>query len=185
MNAPNLLAGVAMLVAGIFLFFAGPQLIMVPSTQTQVVNLFSNDAFVVGDISEHSVQLDEDVLVNGTASVVSALTGEASEISMLVFDDANYQKWIAHANPTYLLQKDVSSGQTFSFTAPHIGVYHLVFDNTDSPVKKKVTMTADFQRQVTVNVPYEDVRYLSYALLVVGVVVSTIGVLRKTEIPWA
>ena len=185
MNAPNFFAGVAIIIVGVFLFFAGPQLVMLPSTQTQVVGLFHDETFVVGDLWERSVQLEEGVLVNGTVAVGSALTGEPSEVSMLVMDDANYQKWAAHGSPTYAFQKDVSNRGSFSFTVPRSGLYHFIFDNTNSPVKKKVTMTADLQKQLTVNLPDERVRYVAYGLLGIGVLVTAMGAMRKTQIPWA
>lgn len=185
MNARNFFAGIAIVIVGAVLFVAGPQMLMVPSTQTQVVGLFHDEAFVVGDLWERSVQLDEGILVNGTVAVSSALTGEPSELSMLVMDDANYQKWLSHGSPTYVLQKEVSNGQSFSFTVPRTGLYHFLFDNTSSPVKKKVTLSADLQRQITVNLPDERIRYVAYGLLAVGVLVTAVGVMRKTQIPWA
>jgi hypothetical protein len=184
MNAANFFAGIALVVMGAFLFFAGPQLILVPSTQIQVTGLFHNETFVVGDVWERSVQLDGGVTVNGTVAVSSALTGAATEISMLVADDANYQKWVAHGSPTYALQRDISNGQSFSFNVPQTGTYHFVFDNNNSPVKKKVTITVDIQKQVTTNVPDGRILYVAYGLLAVGCLVTVMGVLRKTEPSW-
>jgi len=185
MNAMNLVCGIVILISGSALLFAGPQVIMVPTTQTQVTVLFNNETFVVGDIWERAVQLDERVLVNGTVAVGSALTGEASDIMILIVDDANYQKWISHGSPTYVLQKDVVNGGSFSFTVPRSGVYHLVFDNTNSAVKKKIAVTVDLERQVVVNLPDDRIRYVAYGVLVIGAIVAVVGILRKTEVPWA
>jgi hypothetical protein len=184
MNAANFFAGIIVLVAGVILFFAGPQLVMLPSTHTQAVDLFHDEAFVVGDLWERSVQLDEGVVVNGTIAVGSALTGEPSEVLMLVADDANYQKWISHGGATYVFQKDMSDGQGFSFTVPRTGLYHFIFDNTNSPVKKNIILTVELQRQVTVNVPDERVKYVAYGLLVIGCAITVVGVLRKAEVRW-
>jgi hypothetical protein len=184
MNAPNFFAGVAIIIVGALLFFAGP-LVMLPSTQTQAASLFRDETFVAGDLWERSVQLEEGARVNGTVAVSSALTGQPSEVSMLVIDDTEYQKWVAQGSPTYVFQKDVSNRESFSFAVPRSGVYHFVFDNTASPVKKNVTITADLQKQVTVNLPDERVRYVAYGLLAIGVLVTAVGVMRKTPIPWA
>jgi len=184
MNAPNFFAGVAIIIVGAFLFFAGP-LVLLPSTQTQVASLFRDETFVAGDLWERSVQLEEGATVNGTVAVSSALTGEPSEVSMLVLDDAEYQKLVAQGSPTYVFQKDVSNRESFSFAVPRSGIYHLVFDNTASPVKKNVTITADLQKQVTVNLPDERVRYVAYGLLAIGVLVTAVGIMRKTPVPWA
>jgi len=185
MNTLNFFAGVAIIIVGMFLLLAGPQVVMIPSVQTRVSALFVGEQFVVGDIWERSVQLDEGLVVNGTVAVTSALTGEPSEVSMLVMDDENYQKWVAHGSPTYVFQRDMTDGEGFSFSVPRVGVYHFVFDNTNSPVKKKVSMTVDAQRQVVVSLPDERLRYLAYALLAVGVLVTAVGILRKTQVPWA
>jgi hypothetical protein len=185
MNAANLFTGIAVLIVGMVLFLAGSQLIVVPSTQVQVIELFHNETFAVSDVWERSVQLDEGVTVNGTVAVSSALTGAPSEVSMFVADDPNYQKWVAHSSPTYAFQKDVSDGQGFSFTVPRAGLYHFVFDNTDSPVKKKGMLTADLEKQVTINVPDKRIPYLAYGVLVTGCLVTAVGVLRKAPIRWA
>ena len=129
--------------------------------------------------------IDEGIKVNGTVIVSSALTGESSEISMFVVDDANYQKWAAHGSPTYVFQKDISSGQSYSFTAVRSGVYHFIFDNTDSPVKKNVILSADLQKQFTVNVPDERVTYVGFGILAIGCLVTLVGVTRRTQVPWA
>ena len=185
MNAANFFTGIVLLILGAFLFFAGPQLVLVPSTQVQVIGLFHDEAFVVGDLWERSVQLDGGVTVNGTIAVNSALTGQPSEVSMFVVDDANYQKWVAHGSPTYVFQRDISNGQSYSFTVPRTGLYHFAFDNTDSPVKKKVTLTADIERQITVNVPDNRITYVAYGLLGIGCLVTAVGLLRRTQVPWA
>jgi len=185
MNTTNFFTGVAMIVVAVLLLFAAPQLILIPSVQTQTVDLFQGEAFTVGDLWERSVQLDEGVNVNGTLAVTSALTGDASEVSMLVMDDANYQKWVAHGSPTYVFQKDVTNGESFSFTVPRTGIYHFIFDNASSPVKKNVTMTVDLQRQVVVTLPDERPRYVAYVLLVAGIAIMAVGILRKTQVPWA
>ena len=185
MNAPNVLTGIAVVIVGVVLLFAGPQLIMVPSTQVQVTRLFSDETFSVGDVWERSVQLDEGVAVHGTVAVSSALTGAPSEISMFVTDDANYQKWVAHGSPTYVFQRDISNGQSFTFNVPRTDLYHFVFDNTNSPVKKKVTMTVDIQRHVAVNVPDNRIPYVAYGVVAVGCLIAAVGVLRKAPIRWA
>jgi hypothetical protein len=185
MNAVNLSMGIAVIIVGVVLFFAGSQLIVVPSTQVQVVELFHDETFAVSDVWERSVQLDEGVTVNGTVAVSSALTGAPTEISMFVADDANYQKWVAHSSPTYAFQKDVSDGQGFSFTIPRTGLYHFVFDNTNSPVKKKGTLTADLERESTVNVPDRRIPYVAYGVLAIGFLVTAVGFLRKAPIRWA
>ena len=185
LNAANFFTGIGLLILGAFLFIAGPQLILVPSTQIQTTNLFHNEAFVVADLWERSAQLEQGIMVNGTIAVSSALTGEPSEVSLLVADDANYQKWVAHSGPTYVFQRDISNGQSFSFTVPRAGSYHFIFDNTDSPVKKKVTLTADLQKQVITNVPDVRVTYVAYGIMAIGCLVAVVGVLRRTQVPWA
>ena len=185
MNAANFFTGVALLALGAFLFFAGPQLILIPSPQIQTTELFHNEGIVVADLWERSVQLDEGVAVNGTIVVSSALTGEPSEVSLLVVDEANYQKWVAHSGATYVFQRDISDGQSFSFAVPRAGLYHLVFDNTNSPVKKRVTLNADLEKQVMINVPDVRVTYAAYGLMAIGSLVAVLGALRRTQVPWA
>jgi hypothetical protein len=185
MNASNFLTGIVILIVGVFLFFAGPQLIVVPSRQVQVVQVFRDETYAVSDVWERSVQLDEGVTVNGTVAVSSALTGAPSDVPMFVADDANYQKWVSHGTPTYAFQRDISNGQGFSFNVPQTGLYHFVFDNTNSPVKKKVTMTADLQKQVTAYVADERISYVAYGVLAIGCLVTAVGVLRRAPIRWA
>ena len=185
MNAGNFITGIAVVIVGVFLFLAGPQLILVPSTQVQVTELFHDETLAVSDIAERSVQLDKGVTVNGTVTVSSALTGAPSDVLMFVADDANYQKWATQGSPTYAFQKDLSNGQSFSFTVPETGLYHFVFDNKISPVKTKVTITADLQKQVTISMPDNRITYMAYAVVAVGGLFAVVGILRKTPVRWA
>ena len=185
MNAANFFSGIAVILIGVCIFFAGPQLILVPSTQVQVTELFHGETLAVSEVGERSAQIDEGVTVNGTVVVSSALTGGPSDVSMFVADDANYQKWVTGGSPTYAFQKDVSSGQNFSFTVPGTGLYHFVFDNRNAPVKKKVTMTADLQKQVTISMPDKRIPYVAYGIVAVGSLITVVGVLRKAPVRWA
>jgi hypothetical protein len=185
MNAGNLISGIIVIIVGVSLLIVGPQLIVVPSTQVQVFELFHDETFLVGDVAERSVQLDEGVTVNGTVAVSSALTGAASHVLMLVADDANYEKWVTQGSPTYVFQKDLSNGQTFSFTVSGAGLHHFVFDNKASLEKKKVTLTVDLQKPVTVNVPDKRISYVAYAVVAVGCLFTVMGILRKTPVRWA
>ena len=185
MNGANFVAGIAVVIVGVLLFLAGPQLILVPSTQVQVTELFHDEALAVSDIAERSVQLDKGVTVNGTVTVSSALTGAPSDVLMFVADEANYQKWVTQGSPTYAFQKDLSNGQSFSFVVPEAGFYHFVFDNKISPVKKKVTITADLLKQVTISMPDSRITYVAYAVVAVGSLFAVVGILRRTPVRWA
>jgi hypothetical protein len=185
MNAGNFIIGIAVVIAGVCLFLVGPQLIMVPSTQVQVTDLFHDETLAVSDVAERSVQLDQGVTINGTVTVSSALTGAPSDVLMFVADDANYQKWITQGSPTYIFQKDLSNGQIFSFTVPATGLYHFIFDNKISPVKKKVTITADVMKQLTISTPDNRITYVAYAIVAVGCLSAVVGILRKTPVRWA
>jgi len=185
MNAANFLSGIAVILVGACLFFVGPQLIMVQSTQVQVTELFHDETLAVSEVGERSAQLDEGVTVNGTVAASSALTGGPSDVQMLVADDENYQKWVTGGSPTYTFQKDMLGGQNFSFTVPRTGLYHFVFDNRNSPVKKKVTMTADLQKQVTISMSDKRILYVAYGVIAVGSLITVVGILRRTPVRWA
>jgi len=182
MNTFSFFSGIAVMLLGACLFFAGPQLIMVQSTHVQVTELFHGETLAVSEVAERSAQLDEGVTVNGTILASSALTGGPSDVQMFVADDANYQKWVTGGSPTYAFQKDVSGEQNFSFTVPRTSLYHFVFDNRNSPVKKKVMMTADLQKQVTISMPDERILYVAYGVVAAGGLITMIGALRKTPV---
>jgi hypothetical protein len=185
MNTGNFITGIAVVIAGVCLFLVGPQLIMVQSTQVQLTELFHDETLAVSDVAERSAQLDQGVTVNGTVTVSSALTGAPSDVLMLVADDANYQKWVTQGSPTYVFQKDLSNGQGFSFTVPATGLYHFIFDNKISPVKKKVTITADLMKQLTISTPDNRITYVAYAIVAAGCLFTVVGILRKTPVRWA
>ena len=185
MNVYNFLAGIVIIIAGVLLFSAGPQMIMIPTTEMQTVPLFHDNSFVVGDVWEASVQLEKGIRVNGTLAISSALTSEPSEVLMLVTDEANYPKWTAHDNPAFIYEKQMSNGQAFTFSIANTGIYHIILDNTSSPVKKKVTLNAELLKEIVINVPDDRVRYAAYGVIACGLFVTAIGVLRKTQVPWA
>jgi len=186
MNAPNFLAGIMIIIVGGLLYFAGPQLIMIPSTQVQVIPLLRDSSFVVGDVWSVSVKLEKGIRVNGTLAVSSALTGEPSEVPMLVADEDNYAKWTAHSSPsTFVFEKEISNGEAFTFSVADAGTYHIILDNTSSPVKKRVTLNADLQKEFVVSLPDARVQFVAYGVIAFGLLVTAVGVIRRTQIPWA
>ncbi len=186
MNAPNFLAGIMIVIVGGLLYFAGPQLIMIPSTQVQVIPLLHDSSFVVGDVWTVSVKLEKGIRVNGTLAVSSALTGEPSEVLVIVADEDNYAKWTVHSNPpTFVFEKEISNGETFSFTVADGGIYHIILDNTTSPVKKRVMLNADLQKEFIVNLPDARVQIVAYGVIAVGLLVTAVGTMRRTQTPWA
>ena len=185
MNAYNFTAGIVIIIVGVLLYFAGPQMITIPTTETQTTPLFHDNSFVVADVWEASVRLESGIRVNGTLGVSSALTSQPSEVLMLVTDDANYLKWTAREKAAFVFEKQMVDGQVFTFSAKDAGIYHIILENTSSPVKKSVLLNADLQKDIIVNLPDDRVRYLAYGVIACGLFATAIGVLRKTQVPWA
>jgi len=185
MNAYNFSVGIVIIIVGVLLYFAGPQMIMIPTTETQTTPLFHDNSFVVADVWEASVRLESGIRVNGTLGVSSALTSQPSEVLMLVTDDANYLKWTAREKAAFVFEKQMSDGQVFTFSAKDAGIYHIILENTSSPVKKSVVLNADLQKDILVNLPDDRVRYVAYGVIACGLFATAIGVLRKTQVPWA
>jgi hypothetical protein len=116
---------------------------------------------------------------------MDAPTNKSGDISFLVFDDENYQRWStgAQANSVYSGQKQ---GQfNYTFTTAASGVHHFVFDNRASLYKKYVVFSLAYNEIVTSQVPDPRTQYVAWAMIAIGAILLVIGIIKKPPVRWS
>ena len=178
-------AGGLLLVVGILLLTVAGQYVTVEVQSVQRHDMEQHASFLVGDLADRSYSLPASVYTFGSLNVARADTNQSSDIQFTVFDADNYQKWTAGQQSNFLISKDESGQSNFTFTTTNSGLYYFVFDNRASLYKKFVTFTLSYNEVSTSQVPDPRVPYVGWGLLAAGLVVFTIGLLKKAPIPWS
>ncbi len=179
------LGGFCILLVGVLLVSFLGQYVTVELRQVQNRTVEPHSEFLVGDLVDRTYTLPTQVAASGSVKVTQAPTNASAEIRFLVFDDANYQKWVS-GQPADNLYSNVGQGQfIFNFTTIKTGAYHFVFDNRASLFKKYVVLSIGYSEVTKTNVPDPRVPYLAWGLIVAGALILAYGFIRKPPIRWA
>jgi len=143
--------------------------------------------FMVGDVKEKEYTLPGSVSVLGTVDVTQEIPSNESDsgnFHFMVLDNANYQKWSSSSQPDPLFSTDNEGRFNYTFTTPAAGVYHFVFDNSNSPSKKSVVLTVEYDEVLTSRVPDTRIIPVGYVLMVLGALVFVYGLVKKPQVHW-
>jgi hypothetical protein len=179
------LIGAIFLVAGILLLTVAGHYITVEVQVVQRHEVESHAEFLVGDVTDRPYSLPAGVSVFGTLDVTQAPTNSSSDVQFLVFDNTNYQNWVAGQQSSFLFSGDEQGHSNFTFNTNNSGVYHFVFDNRASLFKKYVTLSVSYNGVSTSQQPDPRVPYVGWGLSAVGLIILVYGLVRKPPIPWA
>jgi hypothetical protein len=100
--------------------------------------------FPVGDIADRPYSLPANTSISGSVSVTLGPTNAPGNISFMVLDAENYQKWISGQESEFVFSTEGQGQFNFTFTTASSGVYHFVFDNRASLSKKYVVLSASY-----------------------------------------
>jgi hypothetical protein len=178
-------AGALLLIAGVVLLTVGGSYITAQVQVVQRQDVEQHALFLVGDLADRQYTLPASVSAFGSLNVTQAGTNQSSDIQFTVFDADNYQKWTAGQQSNFLFSKDEHGQSNFTFTTTDSGPYYFVFDNRVSLYKKYVAFTLGYNEVSTSQVPDPRVPYVGWGLLAAGLVVLTIGLIKKAPISWA
>jgi hypothetical protein len=179
------LAGALLLIAGILLLTIAGQYITVQVQIVQRHDVEQHAMFLVGDLVDRQYSLPASVSAFGSLDVAQAPTNQSSDIQFKVLDADNYQKLTAGQQPNSLFANDAQGQSNFTFSTTNSGLYYFVFDNTHSLYKKYVTFSLSYNEISTSQQPDPRVPYAGWGLLAAGLVVLTIGLIKKAPIPWS
>jgi len=179
------ITGVAVLVIGILLLTFAGQYITMTVQNVQRTDVEPHAEFLVGDMEQRSYTLPAGVTVFGIVKATQAPTNQSGDIRFMVFDDQNYQKWSTggQANSVYSTEKQGQFNYTFTSTTPVL--YHFVFDNRASLYKEYIVFSLAYNDIVTSQVPDPRMQYLSYAMIVLGVLLLVVGLGMKPKPRWS
>ncbi len=180
-------AGACLLVVGILLVTLIGQYVTVEVQQVETRPVEPHAEFLVGDVVDRSYNLPASVSTSGSVDVTQAPTNASGDITFMVFDADNYQKWNSNPGdkPDSLFSAEKQGLFNFNFTTANSGVYHFVFDNRASLFKKYIVLSINYSEVTVSHVPDPRVPYIGWAFLVGGTIILAYGLLRKPPIPWA
>lgn len=98
---------------------------------------------------------------------------DAREIGFYVMDEGNFSEWSAGHPANILLAKPLAISYNFTFIPSVSGTYFFVFDNQDRD-GRVIVFNLNSVQDVSVLNPL--VQYLSYELLLIGILMVTFGI---------
>jgi hypothetical protein len=178
-------AGFALLVFGILLLTVLGQYVTVEVQEVHRQDVEPHAEFLVGDFADKPYSLPGSSEVLGSISATEAPSNQKGDISFMVFDAENYQRWSSGTQANFVYSAEKKGQFNFTFTTANGGIYHFVFDNRASLYKKYVTLTIAYNEITTSRVPDTRANYVSWALIITGGLIFVYGLVRKPPVSWA
>jgi hypothetical protein len=179
------LVGASLLVVGILLLIVLGPYVTVEVRQVQQRDVEPHVEFLVGDVSDRAYSLPGNVAASGYVDVTQAPTNATGDISFIVFDEGNYQKWSSGQQSNPLFSAEKQGRFIYNFTTVDAGTYHFVFDNRASLFKKYIVLSVGYSEVTVSRVPDPRVPYVAWALMVGGAIVLAYGLAKRPPISWA
>jgi len=179
------LAGVALVVLGLLVITIIAPIITVEVQEVHQISVEPHAEFLVGDTVDRSYALPKETNVIGTVFVTEAPSNRTSEISFLVFDAENYQRWTSGGLANALYSRENQGQFNFTFKTESSGQFYFVFDNRASLYKKYVVLTIAYDEVTTEHVPDARVSYVGWGVAIMGALVLVYGLVRKPPVTWA
>jgi hypothetical protein len=184
----TVVSGVIILAIAVLLFNYGGQIITMTVQNTQRTDIEPHVEFLVGDVVQKSYMLPAAVTSFGVVKITQAPTNQSGDISFLVFDETNFQKWNAgsQADSIYSPPTSPSQGEfNFTFATTKSGAYHFVFDNRASLYKKYIVFSLAYNQVVKSQVPDSRLQYVAWGTLLGGGALLLVGLVRRPPLRWA
>jgi emp24/gp25L/p24 family/GOLD len=179
------ITGIAVIAIGILMLTAIAPYLTVTVQETQRHDVDPRVEFLVGDTIDRSYTLPESVSVIGSINVEEAPSNQSTDIRFSVFDADNYAIWSTGGQANALFSTDGQGQFNYTFTTPKSGLYYFVFDNRASLFKKYVVFSLAYDEAITSQEPDTRVPYVAWALILMGGVISAVGLIRKPVVSWA
>lgn len=181
----TVLAGALLLTIGLLMVTFIGQYVTMEVQDLQRRDIEPHSEFLIGDVLDRSYSLPAGVSVLGSIVVTQAPSNQSGDIRFIVFDAENYQRWSSGGQSNFLFSALKQGQFNFTFKTDKAGVYHFVFDNRASLFKKYVILSIAYNEVFTSRVPDTRVRYVGWALLVVGGLILVFGLVKKPPVSWA
>jgi len=181
------LGGFSLLILGILILLFGSftYTVSVPKPESKMI--FDDLSFVVGDFEIFNANLAENVTVKSVASIRIPATGEPGDINFYITDGEEFQKWKRGEEVEFIIEKERTGDFNLSFESEKYSTYYFIFDNSFSELYKKEVMFSveinyvEYIEEVREN---ESLKLLGYPAIVIGIIVTIFGLIKKQEIKW-
>ncbi len=182
------LGGMSLLILGMLMILFGSYTYNVNVPKLESKTIFENESFIVGDIKVYKADFSKNITVTCIASIKIPATDDIGEINFYVIQGEEFQKW-ERGEKDAKLEIELIKTKNFnkSFKVDNEGTYYFVFDNTFSEFYKKeltFSVTIEYLTYVEETRRNYSIVYIGYLALVIGVIVTLYGLVRKPEITW-
>jgi len=183
------LGGTSLVILGILMILFGSYTytINIPIVESETV--LDNISFTVGDVKVYEADFFENVTVTCNASINIPTTGDSGDINFYVLRGEEFQRWKnGEKDIIYIIELTMIKSINASFQTDKQGTYYFIFDNTFSELyKKEVTFSSTMEYATYVEEIRENnrIEYIGYFAVVIGVIVTVYGLVRKPEVTWA
>jgi hypothetical protein len=173
MHRTGLAIGVVMILAGVFLFNQGTQLLVPIAETAGLTSHYVNETAILpptlfsvpsSNYTFATANLNPGMQVTGSLQV-----SNARQVAFYVMDEGNFSLWRQGRPSTVLLAQPVAISYNFTFSPPSTGTYFFIFDNQNNGVQTVIFSLSAIEN-VTVLSPF--VQYAGFELLLVGIVLS-------------
>ena len=181
------LVGFSLLILGILILLFGSftYTVSVPRPESKLI--FDDLSFVVGDFEVYNANLAENVTVRSIASIKIPATGGPGDINFYITDGEGFQEWRRGEAVEFIIEKERTGDFNLSFESEKYSTYYFIFDNSFSELyKKEVIFTVEinyveYVEEVREN---ESLKLLGYPAIVIGIIVTILGLIKKQELKW-
>ena len=181
------LGGFSLLILGILILLFGSftYTVSVPKPESKMI--FDDLSFVVGDFEIYDANLAENVTVESVASIKIPATGEPGDINFYITDGEGFQKWKRGEEVEFIIEKEGTGDFNLSFQSERYSTHYFIFDNSFSELYKKEVIFSveinyvEYIEEVKEN---ESLKLLGYPAIVIGIIVTVFGLIKKQEIKW-
>jgi hypothetical protein len=176
MRRKTLTVGILLIIIGVLFFEQGTQMLTpiaditgLSSHYTRETVILSPTLYSIPASSNYSVSED---LPSGSQIVGSLQVAEGREVAFYVMNAGNFSLWRTGRPSVLVLAELLAVSYNFTLSPSVAGTYYFVFDNQDNSLRTVIFRLSSVQ---TVTVLNPLLQYASFELLLLGVVLSYLG----------
>lgn len=177
MRRLTLTIGLLMIISGLYFMNQGAQILyplagaagLIINVQSQIVMVPSTLLTVApSNYTYLTVELKQGAQTTGKVQIEGG-----GELGFYIMNGGNFSEW-RHSRPTVIeLAKPNAINYNFTFVPRESGTYYFIFSNQD-PTRKNVVFTLSTVETVAVPSPF--IQYAGYETLMIGLLLSIVGV---------
>ena len=177
MHGRLLTIGLFVILAGFFVLYQGPQILLPVAQEFGFVSQIQNEiplyAPTLINVPASNYTFLAADLKGGVVAQGSLQVGDGREIAFYGMDEGNFSQWKRGQPGVLVIAQPFTSAYNFSFAPNAGGRYYFIFDNQDS---SRCTVVFSLSLIETTTVLNPIMEFAGYELLAIGVILSILAV---------